>query len=126
MERRDFLLLLTLGFSLKFNTSCSENKKFLGKLSELEGKETFHEFNGNQLYLTFIDKKPQILSLTCTHKKCTVKMNKNSDTWLCPCHKGEYSKEGKRIKGKPPRDLYVYDYEIINDSLWVINQVKNP
>ncbi len=123
MERRDFLIL-TLAVTSLINSSCSEPKKFIGKISELKNTETFHEFNGNSIFVYFENNEFKILNLTCTHKKCTVK--KNGDVWICPCHKGKFSIDGKKMEGKPPRDLYLFDFEIINNDLWVLNQYKNP
>ncbi len=122
MERRDFLAI-TFATPLILS-SCSEPKKLLGNITELKNRETFHEFNGNSIYVYFVNEEFKIINLTCTHKKCTVK--KNGETWICPCHKGKFSANGKKMEGKPPRDLYLYDYVITNNELWVLNQFKNP
>lgn len=122
MKRRDFLLLSLAPLLVPY--SCSEPKKYLGKLSELKNQEIYQEFNGNKIYIYFVDNQINILNLTCTHKKCTVE--KKGDIWICPCHKGKFDKNGKKLEGKPSRDLFLYNYEINNNELWVLNQIKNP
>lgn len=122
MKRRDFIILSLSSVFLPL--ACSEPKKYLGKLSELQHKETYHEFNGNSLFVYSENNEWKILNLTCTHKKCTVK--RKGDIWICPCHKGKFYLNGKKMEGKPPRDLYYFDYEIVNNELWVLNKIKNP
>jgi len=121
MNRRNFLFLV---FSLALiKKGCTQPKKYLGKIDELKNKETYHEFNGNKVYLNFEQSEPLLLNLTCTHKKCTVE--RKNEYWICPCHKGKFDKFGKRISGKPPRDLYLYQYEILDNDIWIINRYLN-
>lgn len=123
MKRRDFLVI-AIGSTLIPWFGCSESKKLLGKASELKKQENFFEFNGNKIYVHFKENEFLILNLTCTHKKCTVERKGN--LWICPCHKGKYDIKGKLLEGKPTHDLYLYDYEILQDELWVLNRYKNP
>lgn len=111
------------GFILPF-VGCSEPKKKIGSIKELKKEGSYHEFNGNQVYIFYQNNQFYIVNLTCTHKRCTVV--KKTNQWICPCHKGAFSLDGKKIKGRPPRDLYLFNYEIIENDLWIINQYQNP
>lgn len=123
MKRREFLLYSLASIVLPW-IGCNKPKMYLGKISELKNRESYFEFNGNKIFFSFMNEKPFILNLTCTHKKCTVQ--KKESSWLCPCHKGKFSWDGKKISGKPPRDLYQFQYEIIGDDIWILNQIVNP
>jgi Rieske Fe-S protein len=46
-----------------------------------------------------------VLSTTCTHLGCGVSWNAGRKAFLCPCHGGMYSPDGKVIGGPPPRPL---------------------
>src|SRR5512143_4226563 len=46
-----------------------------------------------------------VLDTTCTHLGCGVSWNAERKAFLCPCHGGTYSVEGKVIGGPPPRPL---------------------
>ncbi|HKC23710.1 MAG TPA: Rieske 2Fe-2S domain-containing protein [Thermoanaerobaculia bacterium] len=46
-----------------------------------------------------------VLDTTCTHLGCGVSWSAERKAFLCPCHGGVYSIEGKVIGGPPPRPL---------------------
>jgi len=50
---------------------------------------------------------------TCMHLGCPVQANATG--FACPCHGGQYDKEGRRIAGPPVRPLNRYDTSI-NDK----------
>ena len=45
------------------------------------------------------------LSLVCTHARCIVRWEDAENRFLCPCHKGTFDAEGRRLSGPPPADL---------------------
>ncbi|MEK7467225.1 MAG: Rieske (2Fe-2S) protein [Planctomycetota bacterium] len=45
------------------------------------------------------------LSLVCTHARCIVRWEDAEKRFLCPCHKGTFDPEGRRLSGPPPADL---------------------
>lgn len=42
---------------------------------------------------------------TCTHMGCGLCFNQTNDTYDCPCHGSQFTKEGKLIKGPATRNL---------------------
>jgi menaquinol-cytochrome c reductase iron-sulfur subunit len=46
-----------------------------------------------------------VLSAVCTHLGCTVPWVEAEKKFICPCHLGTFSPEGKLISGPPPRDM---------------------
>jgi cytochrome b6-f complex iron-sulfur subunit len=45
------------------------------------------------------------LSAVCTHLGCIVQWQNDRQYFLCPCHAGRYSAEGKVVSGPPPKQL---------------------
>ena len=46
-----------------------------------------------------------VLSAVCTHLGCTVPWAEKEKKFICPCHLGMFSPEGKLLGGPPPRDM---------------------
>lgn len=49
-----------------------------------------------------------ILNGRCTHLACTVNWSEGDQVYLCPCHDGKFSQEGRVLAGPPPRPLDRY------------------
>lgn len=56
---------------------------------------------------------------TCTHKGCTVDWKGDKKLFVCPCHKAEYSPNGKVLKGPAKKDLATYQAKIEGNSVLV-------
>jgi cytochrome b6-f complex iron-sulfur subunit len=54
-----------------------------------------------ELYRTFDGIRARIL--WCTHQGCAVRWIEDQDIYLCPCHDGQFDKNGQPIYG-PPRE----------------------
>ena len=63
----------------------------------------------------------QFIALTavCTHLGCIVKWEKDKEDFLCPCHGGRYSPEGKVLGGPPPKPLEQYAVTLKGDTILV-------
>jgi menaquinol-cytochrome c reductase iron-sulfur subunit len=48
---------------------------------------------------------PLVLSPVCTHMGCNVVWNGEKQRFLCPCHGGQYTADGRNVSGPPPRPL---------------------
>lgn len=48
---------------------------------------------------------PLVLSPVCTHMGCNVVWNGEKQRFLCPCHGGQYTADGRNVAGPPPRRL---------------------
>jgi len=46
-----------------------------------------------------------VLSAVCTHLGCTVPWVEKEKKFICPCHLGNFSADGKLLGGPPPRDM---------------------
>ncbi len=51
------------------------------------------------------DATPLVLSPVCTHMGCNVEWNGDKRRFLCPCHGGVYTADGRNVAGPPPRPL---------------------
>ena len=47
----------------------------------------------------------QILSAICPHLGCSVSWQQGQDEFVCPCHGGRFSPNGKHVGGPPPRGM---------------------
>jgi Rieske Fe-S protein len=48
------------------------------------------------------------LSAVCTHMRCILDYDRESETLLCPCHDGRFDLAGTVLYGPPPRALQNY------------------
>jgi menaquinol-cytochrome c reductase iron-sulfur subunit len=46
-----------------------------------------------------------VLSPICTHMGCNVEWSDEKQRFLCPCHGGQYTADGRNVAGPPPRPL---------------------
>ena len=46
-----------------------------------------------------------VLSAVCTHLGCTVPWAEKEKKFICPCHLGMFSSDGKLLGGPAPRDM---------------------
>jgi len=51
------------------------------------------------------DGKLQVLSAICPHLGCSVAWQPSQGKFVCPCHGGQFSPEGRHLAGPPPRGL---------------------
>ena len=56
---------------------------------------------------------------TCTHKGCTVDWKAGKNTFVCPCHKAEFTSTGKVLKGPAQKPLPTYNAKIEGDTVLV-------
>ena len=60
-------------------------------------------------------------SQSCTHLKCPVYFNDQSNQLVCPCHEGSFSAEDGRALGGPPlRPLPCHPIEVRDQEIWVL------
>lgn len=68
----------------------------------------------------------RILSPICPHLGCSVSWHENQNKFVCPCHGGQFSADGSRISGPPPRGLDVLDGQVKDGKLQVHFQYFRP
>lgn len=72
-----------------------------------------------------VSESGEILALSpiCTHLGCTIQWdnpNAPEDHFYCPCHGGQFTKDGINIPGTPPdRPLNVYRHEVKDGTLYL-------
>jgi menaquinol-cytochrome c reductase iron-sulfur subunit len=57
-----------------------------------------------------------VLNSQCTHLACTVNWDPEAQIYVCPCHDGEFSKDGDVLAGPPPRPLERYPEYRVTDA----------
>lgn len=90
-------------------------------LMNREGSVTV-DFNDDRVFVRDLAGDVVALSLTCSHKRCTVRWKVEEEEFHCPCHKGKYDRDGQRLSGPPPSDLRRFKTEWRGDDLYVLNQ----
>lgn len=65
------------------------------------------------------DGKLQVLSPVCPHLGCSVAWHADQNKFICPCHGGQFSADGKRLAGPPPRGLDSLQAEVKDGKLRV-------
>jgi len=58
-------------------------------------------------------------SAVCTHLGCIVQWLPERGEFLCPCHAGRFSADGKVLAGPPPRPLDIIPVSVTGDKLVV-------
>jgi len=61
-----------------------------------------------------------IFSVNCAHLECPVSWFPESGLFLCPCHGGVYTEDGKNVAGPPPRPMYRYQHRVEKGRLLVL------
>lgn len=69
--------------------------------------------------LTGVKDEFTILSNRCAHLGCPVQ--NSGDTFVCPCHGGQYGGDGERTGGPPVRPLDRFQWELAGDRLMVVD-----
>ena len=106
--------------------SCSlfdEKEMMVCSLAELKEKGlVVVRFNRKKILARWEQEEVEIISLICSHKKCTVAYEKEADQFICPCHDGTYDHAGNVVSGPPEDPLRRFKAEIRGDQVWVLNQ----
>jgi len=79
-------------------------------------------FTYRQRPAVLLQNKPGIFtafSAVCTHLGCIVQWLPERGEFLCPCHAGRFSAEGKVLAGPPPRPLDTIPVTVTGDKLIV-------
>ena len=78
----------------------------------------------------YVTKNPQgaiiVLSAVCTHLGCSVRWVDAQNKFVCPCHGGMFSEDGKLLGGPPPRGLDQLETKIEDGTLKTQYQFFRP
>ena len=73
------------------------------------------------------DDRFQVFAVNCAHLGCPVRWFPQSGLFMCPCHGGEYYRDGSRASGPPERGLFEFPYKIDNGVLTInAGQLPTP
>ncbi|MFQ5876457.1 MAG: ubiquinol-cytochrome c reductase iron-sulfur subunit [Acidobacteriota bacterium] len=59
------------------------------------------------------------LSAICTHLRCVLRWDRDSQTLVCPCHSGAFDRGGNVLSGPTKRPLPRYEAEVRADEIVV-------
>ena len=59
------------------------------------------------------------MSNICTHLGCRVRWVAERNQFFCPCHNGQFDKQGLVVAGPPPRPLDRYPVRVEGDQLFI-------
>jgi menaquinol-cytochrome c reductase iron-sulfur subunit len=59
------------------------------------------------------------MSNICTHLGCRVRWVTERNQYICPCHNGQFDKQGLVVAGPPPRPLDRYSVRVEGDQLYI-------
>lgn len=59
------------------------------------------------------------MSNVCTHLGCRVRWVADRGQFFCPCHNGQFDKDGNVLGGPPPRSLDRYEVKVEGDQLLI-------
>jgi Rieske Fe-S protein len=60
-----------------------------------------------------------VLSAICPHLGCSVAWHQAQDEFICPCHGGRFTADGKHVFGPPPRGMDPLPHEVVDGQLRV-------
>lgn len=134
-ERRTFLGILLGGVGIAVSAAATWPVwRFLSPRSsggELEKVSVSrNEIPLEQAYFFNFHGKPAVVlqvtpgqfsafSAVCTHLGCVVKWVSEKQEFLCPCHAGRFSVEGKVLGGPPPKPLETLPTALVGDQVQV-------
>jgi menaquinol-cytochrome c reductase iron-sulfur subunit len=66
------------------------------------------------------------LSAICPHLGCTVSWHDDKDKFVCPCHGGQFTADGKHCFGPPPRSLDALETKVVDGKVMVRYEQFRP
>lgn len=129
-SRRSALRLILGGalaaLGLPAGASASELRRavdvLIGQLDDLPvGAVKAAKYHGMPVLLLNVEGKVEVLSAICTHEGCTVVWDKEKKLILCPCHGGEYDRQGKVLGGPPPAPLIRLPVRVEGGKIYVVD-----
>ncbi len=70
-----------------------------------KGQSRITAMGGTPLIIVHSSNGFRAFNATCTHLGCLVKWDNANNNFFCPCHGGQYNKNGEVISGPPPSKL---------------------
>ena len=107
--------------------SVSDVQTPLRRTLDLKQRDGWREIASQPVvYIVKDGGKLKALSAICTHLGCTVPWDPGRNEFVCPCHGGTYSADGKHISGPPRRSLDSLESKVSGGKLMVKYQYFRP
>jgi Rieske Fe-S protein len=74
------------------------------------------------MYLRRGDDGVVCIDPACTHLGCRVLYQESNHRFVCPCHGGVFSADGKNISGPPPKPLETHPVKVEGGKIWVYKE----
>ena len=94
---------------------------------DLKRRDGWRETESHPLvYIIKKGDKLSALSAVCPHLGCTVPWDADRKEFVCPCHGGTFSPDGKRLSGPPRRSMDLLQTKTSGGKLLVKYQAFRP
>ena len=94
----------------------------VGPVSEFEtGKVERVVFNGRSIFVLAAEGKPLALDAKCTHLACNVNWDPELDRFVCPCHNGQFQRDGEVFREPPMHPLRRQKFVIEEGSVILLD-----
>jgi cytochrome b6-f complex iron-sulfur subunit len=105
----------------KLSTNNDVDIVKVGRVEDFTGRSfRLYKFGRRRIILIQLGENRIVaLSAKCTHLGCTVRYIKSRNIIKCPCHGGEYSIDGRVLKGPPKKPLQKYDVKVRNGEIYI-------
>ena len=60
-----------------------------------------------------------VFSSVCPHLGCSIAWHDEKSNFVCPCHNGQFTADGKLLEGPPPRGMDQLEIKVEGDMLVV-------
>lgn len=74
------------------------------------------------LYLRRSDEGVVCIDPACTHLGCRVRFQSDKHRFVCPCHGGVFSEDGKVVSGPPPKPLEQHKVKVESGKIWIYKE----
>jgi menaquinol-cytochrome c reductase iron-sulfur subunit len=65
-------------------------------------------------------------SAICPHLGCSVAWHEDKEKFICPCHGGQFTADGKHCFGPPPRSLDTLETKVVDGKVMVRYEQFRP
>lgn len=101
-------------------TGGEKGRVTIPRAQVVAGQAHFFQFQGHPAVV--LQRAPGVFaafSAICTHLGCIIRWLPEKGEFLCPCHAGRFSGDGKVLGGPPPRPLQAIPVALAGDNLLV-------
>lgn len=84
------------------------------------GEARLQEYDLRPFWLVRVEESKVVaVSAACTHLRCTVRWNRRTRSFECPCHADKWNLSGAVVSGPATRPLPTYTVTVRAREMWV-------